>query len=137
MRHPACGIEAPTLPILGSKANPPTRAVTELLCEALPNAEVKTLEVKTLEVKTLEVKTLKGADHMDRVTRTGALNRTIVDHLDAHRNERNFSPELLDAGRSPRPNRGYGLRRSSRYISLRRSAVCNSYLILSEIFQSA
>ena len=63
-------IEAPTLLTVGGKTKPPTRAVTELLGEALPNAEVKTL---------------KGAGHMSPFTHPDALNRMIVEHLDAHR----------------------------------------------------
>jgi pimeloyl-ACP methyl ester carboxylesterase len=63
-------IEAPTLLIVGSKTPPPTRAVTELLGGALPNAKVETL---------------KGAGHMSPFTHPAELNRMILDHLAAHR----------------------------------------------------
>jgi pimeloyl-ACP methyl ester carboxylesterase len=63
-------IEAPTLLIVGGKTRPPTRAVVELLGEALPNARVEIL---------------KGAGHMSPFTHPAELNRKILDHLAAHR----------------------------------------------------
>jgi pimeloyl-ACP methyl ester carboxylesterase len=63
-------IEAPTLLIVGSKTRAPTRAVIELLGDALPNAKVEVL---------------KGAGHMSPFTHPSELNRMILDHLAAHR----------------------------------------------------
>jgi pimeloyl-ACP methyl ester carboxylesterase len=63
-------IEAPTLLIVGSKTPPPTRAVIELLSDALPNARLETL---------------KGAGHMSPFTHPAELNRLILDHLAAER----------------------------------------------------
>ncbi len=63
-------IEAPTLLIMGSKTKPPTRAVTELLGDAMPDATIAVL---------------KGAGHMSPFTHPDELNRMIVGHLDAYR----------------------------------------------------
>jgi pimeloyl-ACP methyl ester carboxylesterase len=56
--------------IVGGKTRAPTRAVIELLDQALPNAKVETL---------------KGAGHMSPFTHPTELNRMILDHLAAHR----------------------------------------------------
>ena len=63
-------IKAPTLLIVGAKTAPPTRAVIELLADALPNAKMETL---------------KGAGHMSPFTHPVELNRLILSHLAAHR----------------------------------------------------
>ena len=63
-------VTVPTLLIKGSKTRAPTRAVVDLLGEALPNAKVATL---------------KGAGHMSPFTHPAELNRLILDHLAAQR----------------------------------------------------
>jgi pimeloyl-ACP methyl ester carboxylesterase len=63
-------IQAPALLIVGAKTPPPTRAVTELLVGALPNATVETL---------------KGAGHMSPFTHPSELNALIIAHLNAYR----------------------------------------------------
>jgi pimeloyl-ACP methyl ester carboxylesterase len=63
-------IATPTLLIKGSKTRAPTRAVADLLGEALPNAKVATL---------------KGAGHMSPFTHPAELNRMILAHLAAQR----------------------------------------------------
>ena len=63
-------VTVPTLLIKGSKTRAPTRAVVDLLGEALPNAKVATL---------------KGAGHMSPFTHPAELNRLILDHLATQR----------------------------------------------------
>ena len=63
-------IEATTHLIVGTKTPTPTRAVIELLADALPKASVETL---------------KGAGHMSPFTHPTELNRLIVDYLAAER----------------------------------------------------
>jgi pimeloyl-ACP methyl ester carboxylesterase len=63
-------ITAPTLLIVGGKTRAPTRAIIELLGNALPNAQVEVL---------------KGAGHMSPFTHPTELNRLILAHLAAHR----------------------------------------------------
>jgi pimeloyl-ACP methyl ester carboxylesterase len=63
-------ITAPTLLVKGSKTPAPTRAVVDLLGDALPNARVETL---------------RGAGHMSPFTHPAELNRVIIDHLATQR----------------------------------------------------
>ncbi len=66
------GVTAPTLLIVGGKTRAPSRAVIDMLSQALPNATVTVL---------------KGAGHMSPFTHPSEVNRLIAGHLAAQRQQ--------------------------------------------------